>query len=776
MGLIPRKQFHRRIFLGVIGVVLISVILFSAVLYFRLRDTMQEERAAYSRNMLSQIQSNMQSIDNSVENYLLSLYRDSSILFIMQSRDMEKDMPSIIINMNEIRQRTIVTNPFVYSVAIYNAYEDTFYSSEIGLLFEDTSLEDLLKRNNYLPPAMTPFYRQIQLGNGTRKDVLTYFFYETVTPENKMDGAIVVNVQLDWLMDNIHYLNTGSGDSSRLLLMLDGRLVGSDLSEEATDDLAAFITEQLTDSNQGEYRPVRLPDGEYYVTYGPISNSDMTLVMLQPRNEAEAYIQQLQVTILLVSAVFVIVALLVSFPVAGNIYRPVNNLMNQVASAPAPDGNSSEYRNELGYLNDLYERNAAILSRYEEENRSYHRQFKDSWLFNLLCDSAQVDRQELEDTCEEYSLYLLHPGDFVICVLALDSFHVSESQLLPADREMIKYALINVAEEVVGDRYPGDGVKIQGEPAIALIVKVPAGEEYEVSLCEALDQIQQAFRRYFDYSLTISVSESCSDIRGLTSLYNTARQNIAYRFVFGQGTIITTGRIAQQVTGHSLSSVFRMENSLRETMMNGNADAFVQALDKLLDELVHLPIRDIRIGQRHLLATLNSLLDEYNKNSLQPVYVNFENMETGLNEMETCEDFRKQLLDRYQEIIGGDRRVNARHAVLVQTVQDLVEEKYADPDLCLNEIADMTRVSSRHLNRMFKDIKGQSISEYITHVRLTKAAQLLETTDLSVNDISLRVGISNPTYFYSLFRKKYGVSPKTYAISSALHNIQRPED
>ena len=53
-------------------------------------------------------------------------------------------------------------------------------------------------------------------------------------------------------------------------------------------------------------------------------------------------------------------------------------------------------------------------------------------------------------------------------------------------------------------------------------------------------------------------------------------------------------------------------------------------------------------------------------------------------------------------------------------------------------------------------------SEYLQDIRLKKARQLLEETDLSVADIAEQVGYHNKGYFYKLFTRKYGVTPAQY--------------
>lgn len=70
--------------------------------------------------------------------------------------------------------------------------------------------------------------------------------------------------------------------------------------------------------------------------------------------------------------------------------------------------------------------------------------------------------------------------------------------------------------------------------------------------------------------------------------------------------------------------------------------------------------------------------------------------------------------------------------------------------------------SSSYLNRIVKKYSGYSIKQYALSISLKEAVDLLQSTDMSVNEICTTLHFSNLTYFYSSFQKKYGTTPKKY--------------
>jgi AraC-like DNA-binding protein len=61
---------------------------------------------------------------------------------------------------------------------------------------------------------------------------------------------------------------------------------------------------------------------------------------------------------------------------------------------------------------------------------------------------------------------------------------------------------------------------------------------------------------------------------------------------------------------------------------------------------------------------------------------------------------------------------------------------------------------------------GVTFKELVQRKRLQVAARLLEQTGLSVSDVIVAVGYDNTSYFYRIFRARYGVSPKEYRARS----------
>ncbi len=82
--------------------------------------------------------------------------------------------------------------------------------------------------------------------------------------------------------------------------------------------------------------------------------------------------------------------------------------------------------------------------------------------------------------------------------------------------------------------------------------------------------------------------------------------------------------------------------------------------------------------------------------------------------------------------------------------------------LMLDDLAAKLYLCPKQVSRIIKKEYGCSLSELINQRKLTIACMLLKQTNLSISHIASTVGYEYENYFFSLFKKYYGVSPLVY--------------
>lgn len=82
--------------------------------------------------------------------------------------------------------------------------------------------------------------------------------------------------------------------------------------------------------------------------------------------------------------------------------------------------------------------------------------------------------------------------------------------------------------------------------------------------------------------------------------------------------------------------------------------------------------------------------------------------------------------------------------------------------LTLKEVSDFVGFSVSHFSSTFQKKTGFSPLNYLTQLKVQEASQLLDFTDMKINQIALKLGFDDPFYFSRIFSKTMGKSPSEY--------------
>lgn len=98
----------------------------------------------------------------------------------------------------------------------------------------------------------------------------------------------------------------------------------------------------------------------------------------------------------------------------------------------------------------------------------------------------------------------------------------------------------------------------------------------------------------------------------------------------------------------------------------------------------------------------------------------------------------------------------------MERVDYIIASHLADDDFNVTTMADQMNIGRTTFFGRFRKLAGMSPNKYILKARMERAHQLLTDTDMTISEVGYEVGIMDSSYFYRLFKKKYGVSPSQY--------------
>lgn len=120
----------------------------------------------------------------------------------------------------------------------------------------------------------------------------------------------------------------------------------------------------------------------------------------------------------------------------------------------------------------------------------------------------------------------------------------------------------------------------------------------------------------------------------------------------------------------------------------------------------------------------------------------------------------------YSEIEGGNLSASQNRSSIASAIDDQIQTNFHRPDFSLDEIADKMGLSIGYLRQIYKQERGLPINEQIITTRIDNARELLTTTTLTAREISELVGYLDSRYFYTLFKKRVGMTTDEYRRST----------
>lgn len=130
--------------------------------------------------------------------------------------------------------------------------------------------------------------------------------------------------------------------------------------------------------------------------------------------------------------------------------------------------------------------------------------------------------------------------------------------------------------------------------------------------------------------------------------------------------------------------------------------------------------------------------------------------------LEDFDGIRAWFIEKMRFICCRIRDKNVeRSESLVERARAYMQENYSR-EISLDDISKEVNISPYYFSKIFKDESGVNFTEYLTNIRIQKAKELLANDGLSIKEIGVMSGYSDPNYFSRIFKKQTGVTPREY--------------
>lgn len=203
---------------------------------------------------------------------------------------------------------------------------------------------------------------------------------------------------------------------------------------------------------------------------------------------------------------------------------------------------------------------------------------------------------------------------------------------------------------------------------------------------------------------------------------------------------------------------------IRGYLERGQAEEYIELFNSLTEDLMKDRNKNSNYSRETYFSLALMLLSYINKYGLgekladQISLYNLTRVDEYASWEEAVEYLKKlsKLVFLIKKTTDKDKPANIMEEVKQYIITNLSE------DLSLNKLAEIVHFNPSYLSRLFKQYTGYKLSEYISEIKIKKAKELLENTDLKISQIAAAVGFDSPRYFAHFFKGTAKMTPLDY--------------
>ena len=141
-----------------------------------------------------------------------------------------------------------------------------------------------------------------------------------------------------------------------------------------------------------------------------------------------------------------------------------------------------------------------------------------------------------------------------------------------------------------------------------------------------------------------------------------------------------------------------------------------------------------------------------------------ENQNENMNDLAIQLEIKSILLQFFKRILKHGFIVENNTSGRNTTEKEMISyiQQNFTREISLKEFGKQFHLSEKYISRYFNEHFHITLSQYINHLRLEHARQLLQETTLSITEVAMQSGYENVSYFIRSFKKMYGMSPLKY--------------
>lgn len=353
---------------------------------------------------------------------------------------------------------------------------------------------------------------------------------------------------------------------------------------------------------------------------------------------------------------------------------------------------------------------------------------------------------------------------FLVAVLEIDS--ISAMRNRQEDIELWKFVVGNIAGEMLAT-LDEERILFQDYEDRVVVLLNTGRRISDNEATDAFRKAQQMVNETTGLEISAGISTQIKHAEEIPMAYRQAMSALEEKFLIGRNSIIfyeAVSKKSRRAHFYRLDLNERLLGSLRRHEKEVIREIISETKDKMKEELVASDYAYMIISG--MISICLSYITEMNGDIIR-IYGQDFTPYSQLYQSVSLEESFTLLEYIFEKAVDAFQTTYSKRGVeILQQVEKFIEENYYDCELSVEKIAEGVYLDSSYIRRVISRQSGCTVTDLVTSVRMKKARSWMEEENLTVGQISEKVGYAEPGYFSKCFKKYYGVSPREYQAQS----------
>lgn len=596
-----------------------------------------------------------------------------------------------------------------------------------------------------------------------RKSASTLAFVQNIPVTSKDPfGYIITEINKNKAVELLKTLTPYEKGATFILNEKNQILLSSNSTSDPSiiDELKEEIVNQ--DENKGTFQ-FKYDNKMYSISYGHFKriDSQWTYVSAAPITSITAPLVFTSRLILIISASALVLALIMSWFASNRIYSPINGLLKKLLGEEA-EGLKKSKKHEFLVIEEQWSKLNQKSNMLRDRLSEQVGEIKQSFILQLIQGYFYGYHEDnLRKRMENYGWEVQNQSFIALEIQLTGVREDSNDGLSTNDESLVAFVTANIMDEVAQELFEQYNLIKVSDLSVEMLIIYPEKSSIKADLRHFANVVTEAVNQILKMQVTITISDSTEKIKEIPYLFEEVRKRKRFRMFENINQIIDLQE-DKKMDVQAFQYPFTKEKEIIQAIRMGQIDEVEELISQFIEELTKNETNEINIkyGAIQLYSSIQHeiLHSGFHPHDLFKEKNMYEELSKIPDKNRIIKWFIDEVVSPYINQLEG--RMNIELKRVIEKVTMIINENYMF-DISLESCADEIGTSPYSLSKSFKQIVGINFIDYLTELRMEKAKEMLQNSDMQINLIAEKVGYRQ-SYFNRIFKKQIGVTPSQY--------------